>query len=140
MRFHADHSDTVLIHRFDGDSCTIAYPTATADMPERQVQRSSFLLHARSGQLHDWPVTSFAELDGTHFERMVQLRPQIVIFGSGPSLRFPHPSLSRSLMQAHIGMETMANDAACRTFNVLAAEGRDVLLALLLAADATSQP
>lgn len=55
-----------------------------------------------------------------------------MIFGSGEKLRFAPPALTRSLMAARIGMETMDNRAACRTFNVLSAEGRAVLLALLV--------
>ena len=57
---------------------------------------------------------------------------QVVIFGSGPRLRFPHPALLRSLMAARIGVATMDTAAACRTYNVLAAEGRRVMAALLV--------
>ena len=65
------------------------------------------------------------------FEKLLEERPELVIFGSGQRLRFPSPSLLRSLLSAHIGVETMDTSAACRTHNVLLAEGRCVVSALL---------
>jgi uncharacterized protein len=56
----------------------------------------------------------------------------VVIYGSGASLRFPPAALMRPLIEARIGFETMDSGAACRTYNVLATEGRRVLLALLV--------
>jgi uncharacterized protein len=55
----------------------------------------------------------------------------MVIFGSGSKLKFPSPDLQRALMAARIGLETMDTLAACRTYNILAGEGRHVLAVLL---------
>ena len=55
----------------------------------------------------------------------------LVIFGSGARLRFPKPLLLRPLIDRRIGVETMDTAAACRTYNVLLAEGRSVVAALL---------
>ncbi len=55
----------------------------------------------------------------------------MLIFGSGARLRFAHPRLLAGLMAAGIGVETMDNAAACRTYNVLLSEGRDVVAVLL---------
>jgi uncharacterized protein len=55
----------------------------------------------------------------------------LVIFGSGKRIRFPAPKLIQGLIHKRIGVETMDNGAACRTFNVLAGEGRHVVLALI---------
>lgn len=79
-----------------------------------------------------WDVTRFEDLTEAHFERILALKPELVIFGSGPKLRFARPNLYRPLIQARIGMETMDIGAACRTYNVLASEGRAVLAALLI--------
>ena len=57
--------------------------------------------------------------------------PELVVFGSGARLRFPSPALLRPLIDAGIGVETMDTAAACRTYNVLLAEGRSVVAALL---------
>ena len=60
------------------------------------------------------------------------LKPELVIFGSGARLRFPPPAFLRSLMDARIGLETMDTLAACRTYNILAGEGRHVIAALIV--------
>ena len=65
---------------------------------------------------------------------MLALAPELVVFGSGARLRFPPPAWLQPLMARRIGVETMDTAAACRTYNVLAAEGRAVVAALLLGA------
>ena len=67
-----------------------------------------------------------------HFEQVLALAPELVIFGSGERLQFVSPGLYRCLIEAGIGVETMDTGAACRTYNVLASEGRSVVAALLL--------
>ncbi|OWQ85739.1 hypothetical protein CDN99_21940 [Roseateles aquatilis] len=84
------------------------------------------------GKPEDWRLTRFEDLAESHFERILALKPELVIFGSGPRIRFARPNLYRALIQARIGMETMDIGAACRTYNVLASEGRAVLAALLI--------
>jgi len=74
-----------------------------------------------------------AELNSGHFEFLLGLKPEIVLLGTGNLLRFPAPELSRCLAQARIGLEVMDTSAACRTYNILTAEGRSVAAALLLA-------
>ncbi|MFN6997129.1 MAG: Mth938-like domain-containing protein [Aquincola tertiaricarbonis] len=86
------------------------------------------------GQAQAWPVGALAELTAAHFEHVLSLQPELVIFGSGPQLRFVSPALQRSLIERRIGVETMDTAAACRTYNVLASEGRSVVAALLLPA------
>jgi len=90
------------------------------------------------GGVAGWQVGSLADLTPAHFEAVRSLKPELVIFGSGRTLRFIAPALYRALIDARIGMETMDTGAACRTYNVLAAEGRSVVAALLIegAADA----
>ena len=84
------------------------------------------------GEVQAWPPASVAQLDATHFERILALGPEVVIFGSGARLRFVPPALHRALIERRIGVETMDTAAACRTYNVLASEGRSVLAALLV--------
>ena len=78
------------------------------------------------GTVRPWPVARFDQLTPDHVE------PELVIFGSGERLRFVKPALTRALIERRIGIETMDTAAACRTYNVLANEGRSVLAALLL--------
>ena len=72
------------------------------------------------------------DLTHSHFEFLLGLKPEIVLLGTGDALRFPAPELSRCLAAAGIGLESMSTSAACRTYNILAAEGRRVLAAVLI--------
>ncbi|KAA0084096.1 Mth938-like domain-containing protein [Trinickia soli] len=80
----------------------------------------------------DWPVSSFDVLGPEHFELLLSQAPELVVFGSGARLRFPHPRLTAALSARRIGVETMDFMAACRTYNILMAEGRRVAAALLI--------
>jgi len=83
------------------------------------------------GAVLPWGVERFEGLTEEHFETLAALAPELVIFGSGARLRFPNPRLLKPLMGRRIGVETMDSPAACRTYNVLLAEGRAVVAALL---------
>ena len=83
-------------------------------------------------QLLEWDTETFEALAVADFERLAQLEPEVVLLGTGPRLRFPAPQLTRPLMEARRGLEVMDVKAACRTFNILVAEGRRVVAALLL--------
>ena len=78
-----------------------------------------------------WPVDRFDALTAENFAALAALKPELVIFGSGARIRFAKPALLRPLIDAGIGVETMDTPAACRTYNVLLAEGRSVVAALL---------
>lgn len=79
-----------------------------------------------------WPVTSFEALTEADFATIELLLPDVVILGTGSRQRFVHPRLLTSLTARRIGLECMDNQAACRTYNILMAEGRKVALALIL--------
>ena len=74
----------------------------------------------------------FDALAEADFARLLDDRPDVVLLGTGATLRFPHPRLTRALAAAQVGLEVMDTAAACRTFNILSAEGRRVTAALLL--------
>lgn len=84
------------------------------------------------GPVLPWDVVSFESLQPEHFARLAELKPEVVLFGSGARLRFPAPALLRGLIERRIGVETMDSAAAARTYNVLASEGRAVVAALML--------
>ena len=79
-----------------------------------------------------WVAGGFAELTPDHFSGLLRLEPEIVVLGTGNTIRFPHPRLTAALAAAHVGIEVMDVQAACRTYNVLAAEGRRAIAALIL--------
>jgi len=79
-----------------------------------------------------WDAAAFDALAVAHFERIAAMGPELVLFGSGARLRFPHPRLLAPLHARGIGVETMDVQAACRTYNILVAEGRRAAAALVL--------
>ncbi len=81
--------------------------------------------------LTDWQPAGFDQLRAGDFALLAELAPEIVLLGTGSRLRFPRPELTRALVEARIGLEVMDMQAACRTYNVLAAEDRKVAAALL---------
>lgn len=105
--------------------------TADQIVVSGQPWRESILLPAK-GDVLPWGVAQLGDLTADHFARIAQTAPELVIFGSGAKLRFVNPALLAALMERRVGIETMDTAAACRTYNVLAAEGRNVLAALLL--------
>jgi uncharacterized protein len=88
-----------------------------------------------SGPIRAWSPADFDALTQAHFDEVLQLQPELVIFGSGAKLRFPPPALLRGLIARRVGVESMDSAAACRTYNVLVSEGRTVVAALLLDAN-----
>jgi uncharacterized protein len=101
-----------------------------ARVTARELTRS-FLLSPEQ-LVEDWRPRSVAELEPADMDALLALEPAVVLLGSGASLRFPAPAvLARCLVQG-IGVEVMDNAAAARTFNLLAGEGRRVVLGLLL--------
>jgi uncharacterized protein len=78
-----------------------------------------------------WAAASFDALAEEHFAQIAELRPEVVLLGTGARLRFPHPRLTAPLANAGIGLEVMDAQAACRTYNILMAEERCVVAALL---------
>lgn len=92
----------------------------------------SSLVVTPNALITDWGATTFADLTEAHFQRLLELDPELVILGTGPRLRFPHPSLFRCLTERQIGIEFMDTQAAARTYNILMAEDRHVVCGLLL--------
>jgi uncharacterized protein len=79
-----------------------------------------------------WFAGTLQALRPEHLAPLVEGRPEIVLLGTGAAFRFPHPSVLAPLYQAGIGVEVMDTRAACRTYNILLAEGRRVVAALIL--------
>ena len=80
------------------------------------------------GQLPD-KVQSLAE---SHLMTMLEQKPEVVLFGSGKTLTFPPDEICEILYLRHIGFEIMDTGAACRAFNFLSGEGRQIVAALFL--------
>ncbi|MDR2852831.1 MAG: Mth938-like domain-containing protein [Burkholderiaceae bacterium] len=121
MKFHPDQSSA---------------PTLTAHGPgwveiNRERVSSSVIVNAH-GAYTAWGCARFEQLGPEHFARLADLGSEVLIFGSGARLRFPPAAWLAPLIARRIGVETMDTAAACRTYNILAHEGRHVVAALLI--------
>ena len=116
--------------RIEGVNAITAFAPGTVRINATSYTTS--LLLPWRGEVLLWPCQAFEALTPAHFEQVLALQPELVIFGSGMRLRFVAPGLLRALIDQRIGVETMDTAAACRTYNVLAGEGRAVVAALLL--------
>ena len=85
-----------------------------------------------AGDRFDWECRSFADIGAAHFARIATLDAELVLFGSGERIRFPNPAWLAGLHTRRIGVETMDTRAACRSYNILAGEGRRVVAAFLI--------
>ena len=81
-------------------------------------------------ELQRWNATAFEMLAPEHFTDLLAWKAEIVLLGTGATLRFPAGAVTAPLATAGVGLEVMDTRAACRTFNVLTAEGRRVLAAV----------
>jgi uncharacterized protein len=79
-----------------------------------------------------WAVGTFEDITAADFSFIAALGVEIVIFGTGPTQRFPRAELMRALAASGAGVEIMESKAACRTYNILASEGRKVAAAILV--------
>ena len=80
----------------------------------------------------DWQATDFASLNEAHLAQIVDLKPELVLLGTGEKHQFLHPKFFRKLTEYGIPLECMTTAAACRTYNFLMSEGRNVAAALLI--------
>ena len=96
------------------------------------IRYESSILVMPEGAITPWNITNFNLLERSHFDLITELRPELVILGSGLKHRFVSPSLMQDLYKAKIGFEAMTTQAACRTYNILMGEGRLVLGAFLI--------
>lgn len=121
MKFNPDLTDVQTI---------TGYGDGWVAIKGEKIQRSVII--GSKGQRLDWQAGQFEALTESHFAMLAKQDAELVIFGSGSRLRFPPPAWLQALMQRRIGLETMDTQAACRTYNILASEGRSVLAALLI--------
>ncbi len=96
-------------------------------------QRYNQAMVVTPGAIHErWHTGTFDELRAEQLQFLLTLKPEIVILGTGATQRFLAPVLLRDFAHAQIGVEMMATPAACRTYNILLAENRAVIAAVLV--------
>jgi len=121
MRFAQDQTEGNTISAYAPGEITI----------NEQVIRTSVIV-TPTQLITDWLPEHFEELDATHLSRLEELTPEIIVIGTGETLRFPDPRHTAGFLTQGIGVEVMDTNAACRTYNVLRSEDRNVVAVLLL--------
>lgn len=106
------------------------YGDGYVEVNTRRYQTSLVILPDRV--IADWSVPDFNALTARHLGALAEHCPEIVLLGTGRRHRFPSPALLADLIMHDIGLEVMDSQAACRTYNILVAEGRRVAAALII--------
>jgi uncharacterized protein len=79
-----------------------------------------------------WAVQDINSLQEINLLALLDLRPDVILLGTGDKLVFPASNITQTVTNKKVGLEIMTTDAACRTYTILVAEGRNVLAALLI--------
>jgi len=123
MKFTLDRPGTPHVVR--------GYAPGRLRIGEREFTRS--VIVAAATLIEDWRPQHIDELSAADLEPALALRPEVLLLGSGARQVFPSPALLAQLYAARVGFEVMDTAAACRTYNVLVGEGREVAAALIIA-------
>ena len=106
-------------------------PTGQAPRPlEVESINGSFIISPRH-LLKNWSPADINSLEEEHLDTIVDLQPELILIGTGPQLTFPDPKTMMRIHKQRIGVEVMDTAAACRTFNILMAEGRFVVAGMI---------
>jgi len=127
MKLHLTHGE--------GQNLITGYTDDAIAINHRQYSNNLIVLP--DTLITDWVSASNATLTldnlaENDFERIIALKPEVVLLGTGKTHRFLHPKTSALLTKQGISLECMSTSAACRTYNILMSEGRKVAAALLL--------
>ncbi|WP_269533015.1 Mth938-like domain-containing protein [Chitinimonas sp. BJYL2] len=120
MKLHADQPTHLNVFTGYGDDFVMV-----------NAQRHTGSLIVMPTSVTPWQAKGFDALVEEDFAALLAYEPEVILLGTGRRLRFPHPSLSRALHEAQIGVDAMDVSALCRTFNILVAEDRRVMAAVL---------
>jgi len=90
------------------------------------------LIITRSKLEEDWGLSHIDSLQAEHVDRILALNPELILIGTGKKLTFPAVAIYSEIIKKGIGVDFMDTQAACRTYNILMSEGRDVVAGLIL--------
>ncbi|MCH8845802.1 MAG: Mth938-like domain-containing protein [Proteobacteria bacterium] len=92
---------------------------------------SSFII-TPSILIHNWPPQIFADIAPHHLDQVLEMKPELILLGTGRRQHFPETDLFLNTKKLNVGFEVMDTGAACRSYNILLQEGRNVAAALLM--------
>ncbi|MBD3669265.1 MAG: Xcc1710-like domain-containing protein [Gammaproteobacteria bacterium] len=120
------------IKAYDEDGLQIIVPPSKTDKDRPEIQLIDYSIILTPVVMESWEPERHEQLDAEHFARLLEWEPEVALFGSGRRLRFPAAEVLAPLHRQGVGVEVMDTAAACRTFNILASEGRRVVAAMLM--------
>ena len=124
MQLHLERPDfTYLLRGADGRHALVN---------ERSLS-TSFII-APDTLVEAWPVTDITMMTPGDLAPLLDLKPELIVLGCGDAQAFPPPEVQAACLSNGVGLESMTNAAAARTFNVLASEGRRVVAGFILRA------
>ena len=123
MQLNLEHPDHEFVLR--------AADGVSARVNDRQLHASFVLSPNRL--VDDWGVQDVKAMTPQDLEPVLALDPEVILLGSGAAQKFPPAAVMGACLSRGVGLETMTNAAAARTFNILAGEGRRVVAAFVLA-------
>ena len=80
----------------------------------------------------NWAIDCIESLQADHIDRILKFDPELVVIGTGSRLTFPAVEIYAAIIRQGIGVDFMDTGAACRTYNILMSEGRNVVAGLIL--------
>lgn len=92
---------------------------------------SSFII-TPSIVIYNWPPQIFTDITSYHLDQILEMKPELILLGTGRQQHFPETDLFSNTAKLNIGFEVMDTGAACRSYNILLQEGRNVAAALLM--------
>ena len=118
------------LHSYREGQIVIRPPKAALEDDEALLRLNGSCLLSGRQLVDDWAPQRLADLRAEHLQGIEALKPEVVLIGSGSVMRQPTTEQRAALVRMGIGYEVMDTAAACRTYNVLISEGRNVLAAL----------
>ncbi len=117
-------------HRDSNVYAVKRYEPGEVKINDQVVNQSCFL--NQKELVREWSCNHISKLEERHLDQLMSLNPEVIILGTGEQQVFPEPRLFAHCARKGIGLEVMNNVAACRTYNVLTTEDREVVLALIM--------
>jgi len=120
MKFAEDHNEAIYK--------VTSYETEGIKINGRLFQVP--LVLSPTALIPDWKPTSISSLTAEDLEPFYELEAEVILLGTGDKQKFPNTDVLKRLASTQIGFEIMDTQAACRTFNIIMAEGRNVVAGL----------
>lgn len=114
----------------DGNHLITGYDSGWVEINKQRYSNNLIVLPNQL--IQDWKPTNFQSIQAEDFEEIAALKPDVVLLGTGAQHQFIQPKLCAALTKVGISLECMNTSAACRTYNILMAEGRNVAAMLIV--------